>query len=202
MKLTRRTVIGGMAGSLALGAGTRAFGQAGKGLPSSPVTLNIVDVAGNLALTQRRSRPIGQESEAGFQGHLHQGAGAGTAGQDQGAAGRRTASISTSCSPASTRSRPASTRSSGSELLPDHAGAAAEARRHLSAGRRARCRASRKARASASCYCPSGPLLEYMPDKVKQRADDGRGTARLGQGQSRTASCMRARPIPVPAAPS
>lgn len=51
MKLTRRTVIGGIAGSLAAGAATRILAQ-GLPLPSSPVTLNIVDVAGNLALTQ------------------------------------------------------------------------------------------------------------------------------------------------------
>jgi len=46
-KPTRRAVVAGIAGSMAMNV--RAFGQA---LPSSPVTLNIVDVAGNLALTQ------------------------------------------------------------------------------------------------------------------------------------------------------
>jgi putative spermidine/putrescine transport system substrate-binding protein len=46
-KPTRRAVVAGIAGSMAVNL--RAFGQA---LPSSPVSLNIVDVAGNLALTQ------------------------------------------------------------------------------------------------------------------------------------------------------
>ena len=46
-KPTRRAVVAGIAGSMAMNL--RAFGQA---LPSSPVSLNIVDVAGNLALTQ------------------------------------------------------------------------------------------------------------------------------------------------------
>ncbi|HTS94065.1 MAG TPA: extracellular solute-binding protein [Stellaceae bacterium] len=46
-KPSRRAVVAGLAGSMALNL--RAFGQA---LPSSPVSLNIVDVAGNLALTQ------------------------------------------------------------------------------------------------------------------------------------------------------
>jgi len=46
-KPTRRAVVAGIAGSMAMNV--RAFGQA---LPSSPVSLNIVDVAGNLALTQ------------------------------------------------------------------------------------------------------------------------------------------------------
>ena len=46
-KPTRRAVVAGLAGSMTLNL--RAFGQA---LPSSPVTLNIADVAGNLALTK------------------------------------------------------------------------------------------------------------------------------------------------------
>jgi putative spermidine/putrescine transport system substrate-binding protein len=45
--LTRRSVIGGVAGIAAL-QGTRAFGQGAAG----PVALNIIDVAGNLQLTQ------------------------------------------------------------------------------------------------------------------------------------------------------
>ena len=52
--LTRRMLLGGMAGSLAAGASNRLFAQAsGLTLPSSPVALNIVDVAGNLAVTQK-----------------------------------------------------------------------------------------------------------------------------------------------------
>lgn len=47
-KLTRRAVVGGLAGSAAL----PAFAQ-NLPLPTSPVTLNFVDVAGNLALTQK-----------------------------------------------------------------------------------------------------------------------------------------------------
>ncbi len=47
-QLTRRHVIGGVAGMAAL-QGTRAFAQ---GAPAGPVALNIIDVAGNLQLTQ------------------------------------------------------------------------------------------------------------------------------------------------------
>ncbi len=47
-KLTRRAVVGGLAGS----AMVPAFAQ-NLPLPTSPVTLNFVDVAGNLALTQK-----------------------------------------------------------------------------------------------------------------------------------------------------
>jgi putative spermidine/putrescine transport system substrate-binding protein len=53
IRLTRRTLLGGMAGALAAGASTRLLAQAGLTLPSSPVALNIIDVAGNLALTQK-----------------------------------------------------------------------------------------------------------------------------------------------------
>lgn len=49
-KPTRRAVVGGLAGSFA--ASWRAHAQA-LPLPTSPVSLNIVDVAGNLALTQK-----------------------------------------------------------------------------------------------------------------------------------------------------
>ena len=49
-KPTRRAVVGGLAGSMALNL--RAFGQT-LTMPTSPVTLNFVDVAGNLALTQK-----------------------------------------------------------------------------------------------------------------------------------------------------
>jgi putative spermidine/putrescine transport system substrate-binding protein len=51
-KITRRTFVGGAAGAASLAAfGARA--QSTLKMPSSPVTLSIVDVAGNLALTQR-----------------------------------------------------------------------------------------------------------------------------------------------------
>src|SRR6478609_5545624 len=50
--ITRRTFVGGVAGA----AGVAAFGGpsfAQLALPKSPVALSIVDVAGNLALTQK-----------------------------------------------------------------------------------------------------------------------------------------------------
>src|SRR4051812_2264674 len=51
-KITRRTFVGGAAGAASLAAfGARA--QGALKLPTSPVALSVVDVAGNLALTQR-----------------------------------------------------------------------------------------------------------------------------------------------------
>ncbi|TDT93798.1 MULTISPECIES: ABC transporter substrate-binding protein [Azorhizobium] len=50
--ISRRTFVGGVAGAAGLAAlGGRA--QAQLALPKSPITLNVVDVAGNLALTQK-----------------------------------------------------------------------------------------------------------------------------------------------------
>src|SRR5215218_8269967 len=51
IKITRRTFVGGAAGS----AGLAAFGARAQqlALPTSPVALSVVDVAGNLALTQK-----------------------------------------------------------------------------------------------------------------------------------------------------
>src|SRR5215468_4681925 len=50
LKPTRRAVVAGIAGSM--GADLPAFAQ-NLPMPSSPVALNFVDVAGNLALTQK-----------------------------------------------------------------------------------------------------------------------------------------------------
>ncbi len=47
----RRTLLGGMAGLAALGA-ARARGAPAPALPSAPVSLNVIDVAGQLQLTQ------------------------------------------------------------------------------------------------------------------------------------------------------
>lgn len=51
MRLTRRQALGGMA-ALAAFPASRVWAQTKPAMPASPVTLNIVDVAGNLALTQ------------------------------------------------------------------------------------------------------------------------------------------------------
>ncbi len=50
-EVDRRTLLGGMAGLAAVGIG-RAQAASAPPLPSSPITLNVVDVAGQLQLTQ------------------------------------------------------------------------------------------------------------------------------------------------------
>jgi putative spermidine/putrescine transport system substrate-binding protein len=64
LKITRRGFVGGVAGAAGFGAlGARAQSPSNPALPTSPVALSIVDVAGNLALTQkamenyRKARP-------------------------------------------------------------------------------------------------------------------------------------------------
>ncbi len=50
LKPSRRAVVAGLAGSALIGRS--ALAQGTLKLPTSPVSLNFVDVAGNLALTQ------------------------------------------------------------------------------------------------------------------------------------------------------
>src|SRR5262245_31835375 len=51
IKVDRRTLLGGVAGFAAFGA-VRARAASAPPLPSSPVALNVIDVAGQLQLTQ------------------------------------------------------------------------------------------------------------------------------------------------------
>ena len=51
-------------------------------------------------------------------------------------------------------------------------------------------------------YYPSGPLLEYMPDKVKTVPTTAEELLAWSQARTRTASSTPAPPIPAPAAPS
>ena len=59
---------------------------------------------------------------------------------------------------------------------------------------------SRNGQGVVVTYYPSGPLLEYMPDRVKtppKTAEELLAWAKANPA----ASCTRAPPIPVPAAP-
>jgi putative spermidine/putrescine transport system substrate-binding protein len=59
-----------------LGVVPAAFAQ-GMQMPSSPVTINVVDVAGNLALTQDAMEEYAKKNpKARRQVQLHEGAGA------------------------------------------------------------------------------------------------------------------------------
>ena len=58
--ITRRSLLGGMAGASGLYA-SGALGQSAK-LPTGPVALNIIDVAGNLQLTQAAIERFAREN--------------------------------------------------------------------------------------------------------------------------------------------
>lgn len=57
-------------------------------MPKSPVVINVIDAAGNLALTQGAFEAYQAQNPAGLQVHFHQGARPRDPGQDQGDAER------------------------------------------------------------------------------------------------------------------
>ena len=152
-------------------------------LPTSPVTLNIVDVAGNLALTQKaietyRAKNPKLVSKITFTkapapelpGKIKAQQDASRVDIDLVLTGTDalSAGIDQKLWIRSLPTMPASCRSSTTSI----------------------CRGAKQMQGLAAnqgvciVFCPSGPLLEYMPDKVKQVPDDRRGAAGLGQGQS------------------
>ncbi len=178
VNLTRRAVVGGLASSVAL----PAFAQ-NLTLPSSPVTLNFVDVAGNLALTQKAIEAY-RDKNPKLVSHVTftQGAGAGTARQDQGAAGRRPRRHRRRAH----RHRRAVGRRRPEALDPDRlrlCRQAAEARRHLSA-RRGEDAGARLEPGRLHRVLPGRPGDGIHAGQGEAGADDGRRAARLGQGQS------------------
>ena len=184
--ITRRTFVGGVAGA----AGVAAFGGpsfAQLALPKEPVALNIIDVAGNLALTQkaienyRKAKPNLVSRITFTKAPAPE-----LAGQDQGAAG---------CRPR--RHRPRA----------DRHGRAVGRHRPEAVGRSARRTTRLRCRSSTTSICRPPRKMQALAERAGRRrhllsvrpaariharqgedaADDRRGTARLGQGQSRTA---------------
>ncbi len=169
IKITRRTFVGGVAGAASLATfGARAQGSSQ--LPTSPVALSIVDVAGNLALTQKaienyRDRPSRSWSRASPSPRRRRPSCRARsrrsrtpnrvdidlrADRHRRALGRHRPEA---LDPAAAATTPRSCRSSTTSILPG-----AKKMQALAAGPGRR----------ASRYYPSGPLLEYMPDKVKK----------------------------------
>ena len=159
---------------------------------------------------RRRARPDAEglrdlsrrEPELVSAHHLREGPGAGTRRQDQGAAGCRARSISTSSSPAATGSPPASSQNLWLKLLPTFADRFPGLEENYEPAALNLHKAQGQGFGVVINYYPSGPLIEYAPERVKARADHGGGAARLGEGAIRNASCMRGPRIPARAAPS
>lgn len=165
MRLTRRTVLGGMAGALAASASTRLLAQ-GLPLPSAPVALNIIDVAGNLALTQKAIETYAAKNPKLISKVTFAKAPApelpGKIKAQQGANRLDIDGVLTGID----------TLSAGVEqklwtpLLPDHAAALPKLEDIYLPGA---LRMQGLAANQGVCvtFCPAGPLLEYMPEKVK-----------------------------------
>ncbi|MGN6159260.1 MAG: extracellular solute-binding protein [Devosia sp.] len=163
MKLTRRQTLAGLGAMAALPA-TGAF-AASPPLPSAPVALNVIDVAGNLALTQpafeayAKANPnlvsaitFNKATSPELPGKL----------QAEQAANRLDIDLVLSGTDA---------LSAGIEqnlwvkLLPDHADALPDLDSIYLPGAKAMQALSQGFGVTVTYY-PSGPLLEYMPDQV------------------------------------
>jgi putative spermidine/putrescine transport system substrate-binding protein len=164
IRLNRRTVLGGMAGALAAGVSGRALAQ-GLALPSSPVALNIVDVAGNLALTQKAIETYAANSPKLVSKVTFAKAPApelpGKIKAQQGASRLDIDGVLTGID----------TLSAGVEqklwtpLLPDHAAKLPKLEDiYLPGALKMQGLAAKQG--VCVTFCPAGPLLDYMPEKV------------------------------------
>jgi putative spermidine/putrescine transport system substrate-binding protein len=163
--INRRRFIGGVAGVAGVAIAPGVFAQQLK-LPTSPVTLSVVDVAGNLALTQkaienyRKAKPelvsritFTKAPAPELPGKI----------KAQQAANRVDIDLVLTGNDA---------LAAGVEqglwqaLLPDHAGALPKLDEIYLEGA-AKMQALASGQGVVVTYYPSGPLLEYMPDKVK-----------------------------------
>jgi putative spermidine/putrescine transport system substrate-binding protein len=161
---TRRSVVAGLAGSFAFDA--RAF-AASPPLPSSPVSLNIADVAGNLALTQkaieayRAKNPklvskitFGKAPAPELPGKIKAQQDAGRVDIDGVLTGIDALSAGVD------QKIWLSTVTDNADKLPkldDIYLPGARAMQGLAANQ-----------GVCIVFCPAGPVMEYMPDKVKQ----------------------------------
>jgi putative spermidine/putrescine transport system substrate-binding protein len=166
MKLTRRTIIGGMAGSLALGASGRVFAQGAPALPTSPVALNMVDVAGNLALTQRAIETYAAANPKLVSKVTFSKAPApelpGKIKAQQGAGRLDIDGVLTGIDVLST----GVDQKLWTPILPDFAGKLPKLDEIYLPGA-AKMQTLAQNQGVCIVFCPAGPLLEYMPDKVK-----------------------------------
>lgn len=163
--MSRRQALGGLAAVATLPA-TRLFAQSKLALPTSPVSINIVDVAGNLALTQKAiENYVAAKPELVSRVTFTKAPAPELPGKlkAQQAANRLDIDLVLTGADA---------LAAGLEmdlwvkLLPDHADSLPDlasiylepAHRMLAFG---------QDHGVVVTYYPSGPLLEYMPDKVK-----------------------------------
>jgi putative spermidine/putrescine transport system substrate-binding protein len=163
--ITRRTFVGSVAGAAGVAAfGSTAFAQAN--LPTSPVTLNVIDVAGNLALTQkaienyRKAKPSLVSRISFTKATAPELAGKIKAQQDAGRVDIDLVLTGTDALSAGIEQK------LWVDLIGSHSNALPKLDDiYLPAA--VKMQGLAKGQGVVVTYYPSGPLLEYMPDKVK-----------------------------------
>jgi len=165
LRITRRTLIGGVAGAAGMSAlGGRAFAQLP--MPKSPVTLSIIDVAGNLALTQkaienyRKAKPNLVSRIAFTKAPAPELPGKIKAQQDANRVDIDLVLTGTDALAAGIDQK------LWVELLPAHAGALPKLD-EIYLEPAAKMQTLARGQGVCVTYYPSGPLLEYMPERVK-----------------------------------
>jgi putative spermidine/putrescine transport system substrate-binding protein len=198
LKITRRTFVGGAAGAAGLAAvGARAQTLA---LPTSPVTLSIVDVAGNLALTQkaienyRKAKPNLVSRITFTKAPAPELPGKIKAQQDANRVDIDMVLTGTDALSAGIDQK------LWIPVVQQHAAALPKLDEIYLEGA-AKMQALAQNQGVTVAYYPSGPLLEYMPSGSRRRRRPPRSSSPMCARTS-TASSMPARPIPAPAAPS
>ena len=163
--ITRRTFVGGAAGAAGVAAlGGTSFAQAT--LPTSPVALNVIDVAGNLALTQkaienyRKAKPNLVSRITFTKATAPELAGKIKAQQDAGRVDIDLVLTGTDALSAGIEQK------LWVDLIPGHANSLPKLD-DIYQPAAAKMQGLAKGQGVVVTYYPSGPLLEYMPDKVK-----------------------------------
>jgi putative spermidine/putrescine transport system substrate-binding protein len=163
--ITRRTFVGGVAGAAGVAAlGGPSFAQAT--LPTSPVSLNVIDVAGNLALTQkaienyRKAKPNLVSRITFTKATAPELAGKIKAQQDAGRVDIDLVLTGTDGLSAGIEQK------LWVDLIPGQANSLPKLD-DIYLPPAAKMQGLAKGQGVVVTYYPSGPLLEYMPDKVK-----------------------------------
>jgi putative spermidine/putrescine transport system substrate-binding protein len=165
---TRRALLGGIAGATALGAAVpRARAAALPTLPTSPVTLNVIDVAGQLQLTQHAIETFVKDnptlvSKVSFsQAPAPELPGKLKAQQDAGRVDIDLVLTGTDALSAGVDQK------LWVPIVADYAAALPKLGEIYQPGA-LKMQALAQDQAVCVVFCPGGPLLEYMPDAVKQ----------------------------------
>jgi putative spermidine/putrescine transport system substrate-binding protein len=165
---TRRALLGGIAGTTALGAAMpSARAAALPALPTSPVTLNVIDVAGQLQLTQHAIETFVKDnptlvSKVSFsQAPAPELPGKLKAQQDAGRVDIDLVLTGTDALSAGVDQK------LWVPIVTDYAAALPKLDEIYQPGA-LKMQALAQDQAVCVVFCPGGPLLEYMPDAVKQ----------------------------------